>query len=500
MVRQKSFWADSITNEKAIGAKGMISLDSRIKGHELFLRPSMVKFSGSDSTDIELCGAAYHPLPMFLNRQTIKIMEDLGVSDDFFLSLQANAVENLRNSTLSTLNASKFLAAHSVGEKVRLPWFMKQLISLDLSFHQDAFMRDVVELSVLVELRELKHRGRIPVENGATLYGIMDETGLLEEGEVFIIVDTRPGISSVVTGGNLIVTRSPALHPGDVQLVTGVNVPEDSPLRKLSNCICFSQKGKRDLPSQLSGGDLDGDLFNIIWDKNAVPKRTYDPADYPRQEAIDIGHSVTRADMTTFFVEFMATDQLGRIATLHKVLADQQEQGTLDAVCLKLANLHSTAVDFSKTGIPVLILLYSTQCDRSLTTLKADLSSMPRYSRCRPDFMAPGPHVTIIKKQAIAFAEEGLLNNEADDDDDTQSYRYYESEKINGKLYRAIDERKVFKDIQQMGLQEDATGGRSRSKYSETNLMDHVWDVVARRCKSLHWLHHLEWARDIRDW
>ncbi len=335
----------------------MISLDSRIKGHDLFLRPSMVKFSGSDSTDIELCGAAYHPLPMFLNRQTIKIMEDLGVSDDFFLSLQANAVETLRNSTVSTLSASKFLAAHSVGEKVRLPWFMKQLILLDLSFHEDAFIRDVVELSVLVELRELKHRGRILVENGATLYGIMDETGVLEEGQVFIIMDARPGMSEVVTGGNIIVTRSPALHPGDVQLVTAVNVPSDSPLLKLSNCICFSQKGARDLPSQLSGGDLDGDLFNVIWDMNARPKRTYDAADYPRQEAVDIGRSVTRADMTTFFVQFMATDQLGRIATLHKVLADQRQQGTLDADCLKLANMHSTAVDFSKTGIPVSCML-----------------------------------------------------------------------------------------------------------------------------------------------
>jgi hypothetical protein len=62
---------------------------------------------------------------------------------------------------------------------------------------------------------------------------------------------------------------------------------------------------------------------------------------------------VTRDDITNFFIQFMATDQLGRIATLHKVLADQREQGTLDFDCLKLANMHSTAVDFSKTGIPV---------------------------------------------------------------------------------------------------------------------------------------------------
>lgn len=331
----------------------MISLDSRIKTHSLFLRKSMIKFSGSESTDIELCGAAYRPLPMFLNRQLIKILEDLGVSDIYFLDLQAKAVEQLRMSTQSTLSASKFLASHDVGEVVRLPWFMKQLISLDLFFHEDAFLRDVVELSVLAELRQLKHRARILVENGATLYGIMDETGILEEGEIFIIRDVRPGVSEVVTGDKIIITRCPALHPGDVVWVRAVSVPPNSPLMELTNCVCFSQKGSRDLPSQLSGGDLDGDLYNLIWDKNCVLRRSFPPADYPRQEAIDIGRPVRREDMTDFFVKFMATDQLGRIATTHQVLADQSENGTFDPNCLLLANMHSTAVDFSKTGIAV---------------------------------------------------------------------------------------------------------------------------------------------------
>lgn len=49
----------------------------------------------------------------------------------------------------------------------------------------------------------------------------------------------------------------------------------------------------------------------------------------------------------------MKTDQLGRCAVMHRVYADQRETGTRDEVCLKLAAMHSTAVDFSKTGIPV---------------------------------------------------------------------------------------------------------------------------------------------------
>ena len=75
------------------GAKGMIALDSRLEGEALVLRPSMIKFDGSNKIDIEICESAYKPLPAFLNRQFIKILEDMGVPDKFFLDLQAKEVD-----------------------------------------------------------------------------------------------------------------------------------------------------------------------------------------------------------------------------------------------------------------------------------------------------------------------------------------------------------------------------------------------------------------------
>ena len=339
----------------------MIALDSRLVHDSLFLRDSMIKFPGSDSTDVEICGAAYKPLPLFLNQQSIKILEDMGVKDDFFLYHQAREVERLRSTTSSSTNASKFLKAQAVGEIIHLPWFINRLRSLNQSFQEDNFLRDVIEFTVLVELRALKYKARIPVEDGYTLYGIMDETGIIEEGQIFCIVEFD-GKPKVITGKNLIITRAPALHPGDIQLVTAVAVPNNSPLMKLRNCICFSQKGPRDLPSQLSGGDLDGDLYQIILDRKARPTRVFAPADYPAQAPVDLGRPVVRKDMTNFFVTFMATDQLGRIATLHKVLADQKEAGVSDPDCRLLAEMHSTAVDFSKSGIPVIISKISGPC------------------------------------------------------------------------------------------------------------------------------------------
>jgi hypothetical protein len=329
----------------------MISLDNRLGGDAVNLRPSMIKFR-AEGLDIEICGAAFRPLPLYLNRQAIKILEDLGVEDGVFLELQARAVEKLRRTTLSPINAASFLERSIVGKAARLPWLIEKLNDLGLSFQEDYFLRSAVELAVLFQLRELKHRSRILVEEGYTLYGIMDETNFLEEGEIYCVIETEKDGRSVIVG-DVTVTRAPALHPGDIRVATAVNVPDGSALNALHNCVVFSQKGQRDLPSQLSGGDLDGDLYNIIEHPGLRPKFIHEPADYPPVQPFEISGTVQREHMTDFFIEFMENDQLGRIATLHQTLADQKPTGTRDPDCITLANMHSTAVDFSKSGIRV---------------------------------------------------------------------------------------------------------------------------------------------------
>ena len=131
----------------------------------------MIKFEGTTVSDIEICGAAFKPLPMVLNRQLIKILEDLNVPASSFLKLQADAVEKLRMTTLSPVNAASFLDRNLIGKPARIPWLIRQLWAIGLSFTEDDFLRNTVELAVLVQLRELKHRSRIRVEKGVTLYG-----------------------------------------------------------------------------------------------------------------------------------------------------------------------------------------------------------------------------------------------------------------------------------------------------------------------------------------
>lgn len=350
------------------GSKGMLAVDSSLSGSVVCIRPSMKKFESSDTANLEICDTASKPIPLVLNRQMVKILEDMGLGPNWFFEMQNIELSRLREVTADAYNVARFLKQQDVGGAIRLHRLFRQAENMGIDYRKDSFLCSVVEALVLRELRLLKHKARIPIRKGVTLFGIMDETGFLEENQVYITYDTMEGRFDPPPGaGPLLVTRSPALHPGDIQFPHHVIPPVGHPLREHSNVIIFSRNGTRDLPSQLSGGDLDGDIYNIIWDPQTLPSLTFQPADYPRVPPRDLPREVTREDMAQFFVDFMKQDILGVIATRHMILADQVGEGTLNSNCLKLAELHSTAVDFSKTGIPV------------------NLWDLPKANKYRPD-------------------------------------------------------------------------------------------------------------------
>ncbi|KAI9741386.1 MAG: hypothetical protein M1834_003103 [Cirrosporium novae-zelandiae] len=468
--RKSMKWKPTSYQIRYAGAKGMISLDSRLKGDALMLRPSMVKFR-SEASNLEICGAAGAPLLTFLNRQLIKILEDLGVAEKSFLRLQKEEVDRLKVITKYTAYASSFLESTHVGIAARMPWLLLALERMGLDYLCDPFLRQVVQLTVIVRLRELKYKARIPLGNAVTMYGIMDETGFLKEGQIYCTLS-----DGNVLSGHVVVTRAPSVHPGDVQVAEAVEVPEDSSLRDLKNCVVFSQHGSRDLPSMLSGGDLDGDLYSVIFDEDLFPTHTVMAADYPKAPEVPLGRPVEVVDITTHFLKFMENDHLGRICNNHLALADQSPQGTKDLRCILLAEMASTAVDFSKTGEPV------------------NISKMPKMSRVRADFMAPSPRVHVSKNIDIAGRE---VDDGPDDDDEdssltTPKYRYYESQKVLGKLYRQIDERAFFDEM------ESHMKTKSK-KNAKTDILSEVFDYVLDQVGDLEWEHQIDAARDIKE-
>ncbi|KAF1936008.1 RdRP-domain-containing protein [Clathrospora elynae] len=467
------------------GAKGVLSLDKSLQGEQLHIRKSMTKYIAKESwRDLELCGAAYKPLSVFLNHQFIKILEDLGVPAINFKAVQDEAVNTLKLITEHPLNAASFLEYSHSSVFAKVPRLFELMHQIGLSFHADRFLTDIVEVAAMSNLRSLKYRARIPIVKGFLLYGIMDETNTLREGEVYIATqayDTN-GVRkrSIVVGERIVITRAPALHPGDVQLVTAVNVPENSPLRALHNCVVFSQKGPRDLPSQLSGGDLDGDLFHIIYDTRLIPNYIVPPADYASTPAKDLGRPVEVNDIVDFFIEYMNMDRLGQISNKHKIRADVKPDGTHDDECILLAKLASDAVDFSKSGVP------------------ANMAEIPRGSdHIRPDFMAPGANLVINDLGAAELEE--LEQDDIDDPDgvsvldaDKARNRYYRSNKILGVLYRNIDEKKFFDR-----MKNDFES--FRHTWGGESLVQKLQRYVGRETVGVQWEHHWDFAEQLRE-
>lgn len=351
----KSLGRPTCLQIRLAGIKGMLSLDTRLGGSTIRIRKeSMMKFPSQDFHELGICDVASRPKKMYLNRQIIKILEDMGTSEEWFFKLQNKALSILQGVTASAANTSTFLGYQTIGAAVGLPKFIRQLDRIGIDYKCNRFLKAVVDHVVLRELRLLKYRSRMAVSKGVTLFGVMDEFGFLGEEEVYVTFDAGShGMEELVTDGLVLVTRSPAVHPGDVQLAHMRIPPVGHPLRSLKNCIVFSQRGKRDLPSQLSGGDLDGDIFNVIWDKEALPIHSFTPADYWPGDPIHLDRKVKQKDIIEFFVNFMKNDVLGLLAMRHLYHADYSKEGTMGETCLYLASLCSTAVDYSKTGIPV---------------------------------------------------------------------------------------------------------------------------------------------------
>ena len=98
---------------------------------------------------------------------------------------------------------------------------------------------------------------RIMVPQSRLLFGVCDSTGVLKEGECAVKVTMDgDGQPMALKGMEILVTRNPCLHPGDLQKFT---VVEKSELSHLTDCIVFPTRGKRPSADMMSGGDLDGD-------------------------------------------------------------------------------------------------------------------------------------------------------------------------------------------------------------------------------------------------
>jgi RNA-dependent RNA polymerase len=127
-------------------------------------------------------------------------------------------------------------------------------------------------------------------------------------------------------------------------------VPE---FKDLVNVIVFPSTGDRPLCNMMAGGDLDGDVYFVCWDKcimdHLTPEVMQAPVKYSKPTIIhEKPREETIADYFTFYLE---RDVLGQLANLHLAYCDLLgRKGPLKDICVRLSGLQAIAVDFAKHG------------------------------------------------------------------------------------------------------------------------------------------------------
>ncbi|KAI1738113.1 RNA dependent RNA polymerase-domain-containing protein [Xylaria scruposa] len=350
------------------GNKGLLVVWPDLNFNQVCLRPSQKKFH-AQSTLLEIIKPSRFSVAT-LNRQTITILSCLGVPDSAFLNLQQNQLIGYDRAMEDPATAMRLLSQFV--DQNGITTMVAQMISDGFMRVKEPFFMCILQVWRAWSLRLLREKARIVVEQGAFVFGCIDETCTLrgyyepkdgspseqEFPQIFLQVP-RPGASPddqnnyMVVTGLCVVGRNPSLHPGDLRVAEAVDVPA---LQHLRDVVVFPANGDRDIPSMCSGGDLDGDDFFVIWDPNLIPpeERNYPPMIHEPVQPVELNRDVRPSDLIAFFVMYMKNDALSTIAHAHLAQSDKlmSQGGPKHETCVELAHLHSKAVDYPKSGQP----------------------------------------------------------------------------------------------------------------------------------------------------
>ncbi|RHY13193.1 hypothetical protein DYB25_003864 [Aphanomyces astaci] len=276
------------------GIKGVLVVDATSPARTLRLRPSMVKLDVlsllQHSKLRETSSATLFPLlPIvvlktnestadhcgYLNDQIIALLLQRGVPASEFEARTQNYIDSVKYMGLDCRYALQCYQFRGLDDSL-LRTKCTQLAASSPTQQIKAVHRDVlqVQASAMASLRvsssstKKKERLKIPVAKSRLLLGVCDYTNTLGPGECFVQLNESGG-DLVLLVGNVAVTRNPCYHPGDIRVLRAVG--QCAALDHLVNVVVFSVQGSRPAADEMAGGDLDGDIFFVLWDSHLLP-------------------------------------------------------------------------------------------------------------------------------------------------------------------------------------------------------------------------------------
>lgn len=132
------------------GSKGMLSIDYKLKGNVICVRPSMHKFRTELTNNIEIAQFFDRPLKLSLNRPLVMVLEDLGVPYEAFQALQDKAVEHTYCAAKSLDTAARLLENFGLGNSFSLTSILLQLsrLGMEYLYQNDPFYQSMLQYAV----------------------------------------------------------------------------------------------------------------------------------------------------------------------------------------------------------------------------------------------------------------------------------------------------------------------------------------------------------------
>ncbi|KAL2164903.1 hypothetical protein VTH06DRAFT_199 [Thermothelomyces fergusii] len=337
-------YTPSVMQIRYRGHKGVVTVDPAMAADKkclLKLRKSMKKFSGGDDHSFSVVEYSKPYTYGYLNDEVIILLDALGVDRAVFKRKQEEHFRFLADASQDPRCAFRFLSY------LNMPQLAEQVLMESLEPVQPRIQALVKnEYAKMLNKRE-EQRCRILIPKSRLLFGVCDAWGVLKEGECAVKVTLEgDGQPTALKGCDVLVTRNPCLHPGDMQKFRAVERRE---LAHLVDCIVFPTRGRRPAADMMSGGDLDGDTFFVCWDSEVIPSTLSQPAQYPGVKERIRFDPITDDDRIEYFAGY-TNASLGRVKNLYLDWA--RACGAMAEQCQELNRLFSQCVDGNRIRVP----------------------------------------------------------------------------------------------------------------------------------------------------
>ncbi|KAI3336350.1 hypothetical protein HD806DRAFT_527959 [Xylariaceae sp. AK1471] len=382
-------------------AKGFWIRDTEDTSNEIWIEtyPSQRKWKcdylDEDHRTFEVLNASKELKSATLNLQLLPILEDRAINKlemkervgnfmkDSLESDMKSQKDAMEDPALFKLWVHENAAPQRRQDRVRpghIPWIaglptsredqMELLLSQGFDPTKLEFLRNIAYDIRKAKCQDLQTKLNVKVGRSTYAYMTIDFLGVLEEDEVHLgfsskFSDEQSGFSETFLHGmDLLVARTPAHYPSDIQRVKAVFKPE---LGSLKDVIIFSKKGDVPLADKLSGGDYDGDIAWICWEPTIVNNFTNAPL--PKVPDLfasgdltkitgtykELARSIRLKDVTAEFIDqafrFNMDQSLLGACTNYKEKLCYSRNSVSDGLAIYLSTLISHLVDRAKQGI-----------------------------------------------------------------------------------------------------------------------------------------------------